>query len=327
LSSDRLSGHLSVDDSARRIRNYRYAEERVMRVLGGWIALTPELPAKLLFGRHVWDCAQHADAWGRRLPELRAPAQASEPANDAIVAFMRLLETPEGPRQTLERVAGVYTVLKPHLVTVYARHLASANPVYEPPTRRILVRCLEEEQRHAAAGAIVLGRLARDAGARERVADWRRRLLSALDKAGGVTGDAVAPLVDDSLLGAAPEGVAADLVQAPPEFDPAALPADLAAAVDAHRKALESADETGAARWIVPEAQPALAAAFAPLAARVTATRIVGLAAIGRQQMVKLRVDSAHATGLVQLRWTPTPEGWRIAAGDLVSTEPLSVAP
>ena len=38
-----------------------------MRVLGGWIALTPELPAKLLFGRHVWDCAQHADAWGRRL--------------------------------------------------------------------------------------------------------------------------------------------------------------------------------------------------------------------------------------------------------------------
>ncbi len=46
-----------------------------MRVLGGWIALTPELPAKLLFGRHVWDCAQHADAWGRRLPELRSPAQ------------------------------------------------------------------------------------------------------------------------------------------------------------------------------------------------------------------------------------------------------------
>ena len=27
----------------------------MMRVLGGWIALTPELPAKLLFGRHVWD--------------------------------------------------------------------------------------------------------------------------------------------------------------------------------------------------------------------------------------------------------------------------------
>ena len=327
MSSERLSGHLSVDDSARRIRNYRYAEERVMRVLGGWIALTPELTAKLLFGRHVWDCAQHADAWGRRLPELRAPAQESEPANDAIVAFMRLLETPEGPRQTLERVAGVYAVLKPHLVTVYARHLASANPVYEPPTRRILVRCLEEERRHAAAGAIVLGRLAQDAGPRERVADWRRRLLAVLEKAGGVTGDAAAPLIDESVLGVAPEAVAPDLVEAPPAFDPAALPADLAAAVDAHRKALESSDEADVARWIVPAARAPVQAAFATLAGRLTATRVVGLAAIGRQQIVKLRVESARATGLVQLRWTPTPEGWRIASGDLVSTEPLSAAP
>jgi len=39
-----------------------------MRILGGWLALTPEVEAKLLFGRHVWDCAQHADLWGRRLP-------------------------------------------------------------------------------------------------------------------------------------------------------------------------------------------------------------------------------------------------------------------
>ncbi len=29
--------------AARRIRHYRYAEERMMRMLGGWIALTPEL--------------------------------------------------------------------------------------------------------------------------------------------------------------------------------------------------------------------------------------------------------------------------------------------
>jgi hypothetical protein len=326
LSSERLSGHFSVDDSARRIRNYRYAEERLTRVLGGWIALTPELPAKLLFGRHVWDCAQHADAWGRRLPELRAPAQQSEPANDAMVAFMRLLETPEGPRQTLERIAGVYGVLKPHLVTVYARHLASANPVYEPPTRRILVRCLEEERRHAAAGATVLDRLDAHAGARERVADWRYRLFDALDKAGGVTGDVTAPLVDGSLLGVPPESVAPDLVQTSPDFDPAALSADLAAAVDAHRKALESADGPGVTRWIAPDAVTAAAAALVPLAG-ITSTRVVGLAAIGRQQMVKLRVDSARASGLVQLRWAPTPSGWRIVAAELVSTEPVSAAP
>src|SRR5688500_2500625 len=110
------AGHHTVDDSARRIRNHRYVEERMMRILGGWIALTPELPAKLLFGRHIWDCAQHADAWGRRLPELRSPAQQSEPANDRMVKFADLVESVEGPRETIERVAGVYRVLKPHLV-------------------------------------------------------------------------------------------------------------------------------------------------------------------------------------------------------------------
>ncbi|HEV8586331.1 MAG TPA: hypothetical protein VGT02_15300 [Methylomirabilota bacterium] len=327
MSSPSLAGHFSVDDSARRIRNYRYAEERMMRGLGGWIALTPELPAKLLFGRHVWDCAQHADLWGRRLPELRTAAQESEPANDAMVAFMDALESPEGPRQTLERIAGVYRVLKPHLVTVYARHLASTNAVYEPPTRRILARCLEEERRHAAAGAVVLDRLTRDAAARGRVADWERRLLEALEKAGGVTGDAAAPLVDGGLLDVAPEAVAPDLVHLPPDFDPAALPADLAAAVDAHRAALQAGDGARAATFIEPAAREALTTAFAPLAGRITGTRVVGLAAIGRQQMVKLRIESPRAILFVQLRWIDTGSGWRIAAGEPVGTEPASAAP
>src|SRR6185503_15988775 len=184
-----LAGHFSVDVAARRIRHYRYIEERMMRMLGGWIALTPELDAKLLFGRHVWDCAQHTDLWGRRLPELRATAQQSEPANDGIAALLALAQHAEEPSQTIERVVAVYRVLKPHLATVYERHLAVANPVYEPPTRRILARCLEEERRHAAAGALVLGRLtAGDPSLETRARAWERRLFEALTDAGGVTG-------------------------------------------------------------------------------------------------------------------------------------------
>jgi len=48
-----LDGHFSADDSARLCRNYRYACERMTRIMAGWIALTPELSAKLLLGRHV----------------------------------------------------------------------------------------------------------------------------------------------------------------------------------------------------------------------------------------------------------------------------------
>ncbi|MFQ5898025.1 MAG: hypothetical protein ACE5JN_07240, partial [Candidatus Methylomirabilia bacterium] len=85
MAAHPLAGSLSVEESAKLIRHYRYAEERMMRIMGGWIALTPELSAKLLLGRRVWECAQHADLWGKRLPELRAPAQVSEPPTRRIL--------------------------------------------------------------------------------------------------------------------------------------------------------------------------------------------------------------------------------------------------
>ena len=185
-----LAGHLGVEATARRVRHYRYAEERMMRVMAGWIALTPEVPAKLLLGRQVWDCAQHADQWGKRLPELRAPGQVSEPPGPEFMRFLDALESPEAWAETLERLTGVYRVLKPHLVAVYAAHLDRVNPVYEPPTRRILERCLADERRHVADGEAVLHALARTPGDRARIEAWERGLRSRLDASGGVTGSA-----------------------------------------------------------------------------------------------------------------------------------------
>lgn len=161
-----------------------------MRVMAGWIALTPEIPAKLLFGRQVWDCAQHADQWGRRLPELRAPAQVSEPPNTAFVRFMDALESRDAWGETLERLTGVYRILKPHLAETYAAHLARSNPIYEPPTRRILERCLDDERRHAEEGTRALAVLADTEARRARVAAWERELTALVAAAGGVTGDA-----------------------------------------------------------------------------------------------------------------------------------------
>jgi hypothetical protein len=183
-----LAGHLGVEATARRVRHYRYAEERMMRVMAGWIALTPEIPAKLLFGRQVWDCAQHADQWGKRLPELRAPAQVSEPAGPEFVRFMDAVEGREAWGETIERLTGVYRVLKPHLIAAYAAHLARANLVYEPPTRRILEHCLADERRHVADGEAVLDALVRTSDERARVTTWQRDLADKLAGSDGVTG-------------------------------------------------------------------------------------------------------------------------------------------
>jgi hypothetical protein len=297
----------------------------MMRVLGGWIALTPELPAKLLFGRHVWDCAQHADLWGRRLPELRALAQQSEPSGPALVTVMELIETAEGPAQTIERVTAIYGVIKPHLATLYERHLAVANPVYEPPTRRILARLVEEERRHAAAGAIVLDRLtAGDPALAARAQAWERRLLDGLAAAGGITGDAESPLIAPPASPPDPLGVAQDLVAAPPPFDPRTALGDLAAPLDAHRAALVRGDLESARRDVAPEAGAEVAAALAELPAGLEHSEVVGCARIGRQRVVKLRLEGRRARALLQERWVPTAGGWRVAAAEITRAEPAS---
>lgn len=160
----------------------------MMRILGGWIALTPELPVKLLFGRHVWDCAQHADLWGKRLPELRAPGQVSESPGEPFTRLLDAVESRETWDQTIERLTGVYRIVKPHLVDVYAAHLAVANAVYEPPTRRILERCLADERRHLAEGETILGALVRTEAERLRVSRWEGELRGRLAESGGIAG-------------------------------------------------------------------------------------------------------------------------------------------
>jgi hypothetical protein len=289
----------------------------MMRLLGGWIALTPELDAKLLFGRHVWDCAQHADLWGRRLPELRAPAQESEPANDGVVTLVDLVQHVEEPDQTVERVTGVYRVLKPHLATVYERHLAVANPVYEPPTRRILNRVIEEERRHAAAGAVVLERLiTRDRALAERASAWERRLLDTLAAAGGVTGDLQAPLVTSPAVAPALVSVGQDLVPPPPAFDAQTALGELAPTIHAHCRALTGSEHP----YRPPVATDDVAAPYRGLGGPFARAEVVGCARLGRQRVVKLRLERGREWLVLQERWMPSADGWRIAAVEVTRT-------
>ena len=284
-----------------------------MRILGGWIALTPEVDVKLLLGRHVWDCAQHADLWGRRLPELRSKAQESEPANADVVAAFDLIETAEAPGQTVERVTAIYRVMKPHLATVYERHLAVANPVYEPPTRRILLRCIEEERRHAAAGALVLDRLlARTPALGERLKQWERRVLDALAAARGITGDVEPPLVAAPATPPDPEAVVQDLVTPPHAVDVVSALGELAGPLKAHCDAVARGDLGAVRAELSADATPEAVADYARLAAPFERVDVVGVARIGRQRMVKLALTGARGRQLLQERWAPGSDGWRI---------------
>jgi hypothetical protein len=313
-----LEGRFSVEDSARRFRAYRYVVERALRALGGWIALTPELSAKLLLGRHVWDLAQHCDAFGRRLPELREPAR-GEPAGPGVVAFMDALESPEAPHQTVERVTGVYRVLKPHLLALYARHLESANAVFEPPTRRILARCVEDERRHVAAGEVILAHLAATPTVAARVAAWQGRLGALLAEAGGVTGDGV-PTIPAATAPAAVEvsDDAREWIRLERAATAWPIPEDLADALGAVGQALARGDRAALGRWL----EPGLGAdAAAALPGPFAGHRVVAFAKVGRYRLVKFRLEGVGALPVVLTRWVPAAAGWRIAALEVVGLE------
>jgi len=292
------------------------------RTMAGWIALTPELPAKLLLGRHVWDCAQHADLWGKRLPELRAPAQQSEPANDRVVAFVDLLESRETPAATAERIVGVYRVLKPHLAAMYARHLADANAIYEPPTRRILQRCLDEERRHVAAGALLIGRFASDGAWRRRADAWEERALAALGAAGGLTGaagverDFTPPsAVPDE---ASPWHPSRDVITPGPSFAPDVVPPELTARLEAHGRALLANDRQALADDAAPGRWPAIDATYVDLRGPWERARVVACARIGAYRVVKLALEGVAGRTTLQMRWQPVDGIWRLAAADVV---------
>ena len=158
-----LHGRYDVEATARRVRNFRYAEEWVMMLLGGWLATVPEVPVKTGLGKITWENAQAADAFGRRLPELRCgrrAVEASEAPNQGFADFITALAAPETPDLTIEKLAGLFDVLKPHLERVYETTMretiaASRDPLAAPPHATTAMRSKPSPPRDTAFEAII----------------------------------------------------------------------------------------------------------------------------------------------------------------------------
>src|SRR5437879_8402548 len=105
-------GLFDVEESARRVGNYKWIEMRLFEVLGGWVATVPELDVKMRLGTHCYKHAWHADLWHKRLPELRemSPERLTVPPNDELVTFVEALTEPEGPELTIEKLVGAHRV-------------------------------------------------------------------------------------------------------------------------------------------------------------------------------------------------------------------------
>jgi hypothetical protein len=135
---------LNVKQRGECVATFRWIEVRLMEMLAAWVPSTPEMEVKLVFGAHIWDVAQHADALGKRTQELRLPLHHGiEPAG----GYVRFLDDLAATVETSGRVAGFYDCALPGLARQLREYLERVDPLLDGPTVRVLERILGDTAR------------------------------------------------------------------------------------------------------------------------------------------------------------------------------------
>ncbi len=169
---------MPLERAAALVGEYRWIESALFAMLGTWVSDMPIAGVQVHLDsqsmRHAW----HAELWGDRLPVLNGvdPDALTKPSAATVALFAALdgVEPPtEGPGSTwppadrpsaprpgaLPRLAGLYRVVLPRLVTSYTRHLRVVVPVADGPLRRALRLVLNDEVEDWLAGERLVQRL------------------------------------------------------------------------------------------------------------------------------------------------------------------------
>src|SRR5258708_22196796 len=157
-----------------------------MEAQSGWIASIPICELKIELGYQLFDDACHIDIMRRRLPEVGGFSELPLPANERFALFCNELTNTD---EMIERLAGLYWVLRPHLAATYRAHISRDDSVANFPTVRLLERAATDHEKYAAWGDSLLHDLITTPQERQRADAWRDHLLALLNQAGGVTGD------------------------------------------------------------------------------------------------------------------------------------------
>jgi hypothetical protein len=166
---------------------FAYTETRLMETVAGWLATIAPLELKIELSYQLYEDACHSDALRQRLPELGEfdPA-AVQPVN---AAFERFLNELTNARSLIQRLVGVFWVLRPHLIRVYSKHIAQSDTVSDQPSVRLLRQALDDHTRFAAWGDTLICSLAQEVEQLRYAVDWSDHLTHLLAASGGLLGD------------------------------------------------------------------------------------------------------------------------------------------
>lgn len=128
---------LTITQKADTLGTFRFVLVRLMETLAAWVPTSPELEVKTLFGRHIWQLAQHADAIGNRTVELRAKLHYERPPHPSYLSALRLVQDASASG---DRVGAFYDGVLPDLASRLRDYLAGTDELLDAPTVEILRR-------------------------------------------------------------------------------------------------------------------------------------------------------------------------------------------
>jgi hypothetical protein len=180
----------TLEEAARRVGHYRWVEQTLFEILGGWVATVPEEEVRVWLSTRSYRHAWHAELWERRQPDVRGidVDALTAPANAEMERFVASVSEPNADDQTIEKLVGVYRVLIPYLVAAYRYHLDQASPVADGPTMRALELVLRDELEDWREGELLVQWLVGTEEELRRASVHHARLEAEIKLAGGVAG-------------------------------------------------------------------------------------------------------------------------------------------
>ena len=197
---------LRLGETAALVGEYRWIENALYGLLGDWVTDAPVAAVQVHLDaqsmRHSW----HAELWSERLPVLAGvdPDALTVPSAPSATMFAVLTgaslpsdvpgsswppadEVPDRPGM-LPRLAALYRIVLPRLVTSYHRHLRAASAITDAPVDRALRLVLNDEIEDWEAGERLVQRLVTRPHDVAAVHEFLQRLESQVVGAGARSG-------------------------------------------------------------------------------------------------------------------------------------------
>jgi hypothetical protein len=177
----------TVEESVQRLVRHAWIKKRTMDMGLYWLNSTPEWEVKEALSLHLYLDAEHVSLLRGRVSEMRNPPPRMD--KSPTVSLDAFLDEVLWAGDTLERIVGLYGVLKPALLEAYKMHYESINPLVAHPTRRLLRQLIADEEETVAWAQHALDVVTGNGDQRSRAESWTAHLRAYLAAAGGIMGD------------------------------------------------------------------------------------------------------------------------------------------